>query len=133
MELPLGVTDGVTADGVIIMIHGHTDISSQLLCPPLINTHPNKVSLCVPAGSVPGSAVLRFELELVSIQKGVPEGYLFIWLDETPKDIFEAMDINQDKEVPVEEVPHTHTLSFQYNINWSYIFKQLRVYGGVVK
>ncbi|KAF5880160.1 peptidyl-prolyl cis-trans isomerase FKBP10-like, partial [Clarias magur] len=55
------------------------------------------------AGSVPSSAVLHFELELVSIQKGVPEGYLFIWLDETPKDIFEAMDINQDKEVPLEE------------------------------
>ncbi|XP_060795271.1 peptidyl-prolyl cis-trans isomerase FKBP10 [Neoarius graeffei] len=55
------------------------------------------------AGAVPGSAVLRFELELLSLQKGVPEGYLFVWLDETPKEIFEAMDINQDKEIPLEE------------------------------
>ncbi|XP_046709374.1 peptidyl-prolyl cis-trans isomerase FKBP10 [Silurus meridionalis] len=55
------------------------------------------------AGTVPGSAVLRFELELVSIQKGVPDGYLFIWLEETPQNIFEALDINQDKEVPLEE------------------------------
>ncbi|XP_051522924.1 peptidyl-prolyl cis-trans isomerase FKBP10 [Myxocyprinus asiaticus] len=55
------------------------------------------------AGVVPGSAVLRFELELVSLQKGVPEGYLFVWLNETPVEIFEAMDINQDKQIPLEE------------------------------
>ncbi|TUD36252.1 Peptidyl-prolyl cis-trans isomerase FKBP10 [Bagarius yarrelli] len=55
------------------------------------------------AGSVPGSAVLRFEVELVSLQKGVPEGYLFVWLDEMPEKIFNAMDINQDEEVPLEE------------------------------
>ncbi|KAB5555149.1 hypothetical protein PHYPO_G00030170 [Pangasianodon hypophthalmus] len=55
------------------------------------------------AGSVPGSAVLRFELELVSLKKGVPEGYLFVWLDETPKELFETLDLNQDKEVPLEE------------------------------
>ncbi|XP_062860055.1 peptidyl-prolyl cis-trans isomerase FKBP10-like [Trichomycterus rosablanca] len=56
------------------------------------------------AKNVPGSAVLRFELELISIQKGVPEGYLFIWLGETPTEIFQSMDLNQDKEVPLEEV-----------------------------
>ncbi|KAK3559920.1 hypothetical protein QTP86_026944 [Hemibagrus guttatus] len=55
------------------------------------------------AGIVPGSAVLQFEVELISIQKGIPEGYLFVWLDETPKEIFETLDINQDKEVPLEE------------------------------
>ncbi|GAA6104629.1 peptidyl-prolyl cis-trans isomerase FKBP10 [Tachysurus ichikawai] len=37
------------------------------------------------------------------MQKGVPEGYLFVWLDETPKEIFEAMDLNQDNEVLQEE------------------------------
>ncbi|KAF4084563.1 hypothetical protein AMELA_G00107610, partial [Ameiurus melas] len=31
------------------------------------------------------------------------EGYLFVWLDETPGAIFNALDINQDKEVPLEE------------------------------
>lgn len=55
------------------------------------------------AGDVPGSAVLQFELELVSIQKGVPEGYLFVWLKDNPADLFQAMDTNQDKEIPLEE------------------------------
>uniref|UniRef100_A0A8C1IND8 peptidylprolyl isomerase n=1 Tax=Cyprinus carpio TaxID=7962 RepID=A0A8C1IND8_CYPCA len=55
------------------------------------------------AGIVPGSAVLRFELDLVSLQKGVPEGYLFIWLEESPVQLFEALDSNQDQQVPLEE------------------------------
>ncbi|XP_036428995.1 peptidyl-prolyl cis-trans isomerase FKBP10 [Colossoma macropomum] len=54
-------------------------------------------------GDVPGSAVLQFEVELVSIQKGVPEGYLFVWLKDNPAELFQAMDMNQDKEVPLEE------------------------------
>jgi len=61
-------------------------------------------SLVFPAGIVPGSAVLRFELELVSLQKGVPEGYLFVWLEDSPVQLFEALDINQDQKVPLEEV-----------------------------
>lgn len=36
------------------------------------------------AGGVPGSAVLLFELELVDLQKGVPEGFMFVWLDDGP-------------------------------------------------
>ncbi|RXN32786.1 peptidyl-prolyl cis-trans isomerase FKBP10-like protein [Labeo rohita] len=55
------------------------------------------------AGIVPGSAVLRFELELVSLQKGVPEGYLFIWLEESPVQLFNELDTNQDQKVPLEE------------------------------
>ncbi|XP_072523040.1 peptidyl-prolyl cis-trans isomerase FKBP10 [Salminus brasiliensis] len=55
------------------------------------------------AGDVPGSAVLQFELELVSILKGIPEGYLFVWLEDSPVELFQAMDMNQDKEVPLEE------------------------------
>ncbi|XP_059386628.1 peptidyl-prolyl cis-trans isomerase FKBP10 [Carassius carassius] len=55
------------------------------------------------AGIVPGSAVLRFELELVSLQKGLPEGYLFIWLEESPVQLFKELDINQDQQVPLEE------------------------------
>uniref|UniRef100_A0A8C1VRR3 peptidylprolyl isomerase n=1 Tax=Cyprinus carpio TaxID=7962 RepID=A0A8C1VRR3_CYPCA len=55
------------------------------------------------AGIVPGSAVLRFELELVSLQKGVPEGYLFIWLKESPVQLFEELDINKDQQVSLEE------------------------------
>lgn len=56
------------------------------------------------AGDVPRSAVLLFELELVELQKGVPEGYMFVWLGDGPDPLFDAMDVNGDKEVPLEEV-----------------------------
>lgn len=55
------------------------------------------------ATGVPGSAVLVFDIELVSFEKGVPPGYLFMWLQENPPKLFEAMDINSNKEVPQEE------------------------------
>ncbi|XP_032393903.1 peptidyl-prolyl cis-trans isomerase FKBP10 [Etheostoma spectabile] len=55
------------------------------------------------AGEVPRSAVLFFELELVELQKGVPEGYMFVWLGDSPDPLFPAMDLNGDKEVPLEE------------------------------
>lgn len=55
------------------------------------------------AGGVPSSAVLFFELELVKLQKGVPEGYMFVWLGDSPDPLFPAMDLNSDKEVPLEE------------------------------
>ncbi|KAM9345976.1 peptidyl-prolyl cis-trans isomerase FKBP10-like [Symphorus nematophorus] len=55
------------------------------------------------AGGVPRSAVLLFELELVQLQKGVPEGYMFVWLEDVPEHLFLAMDLNGDKQVPPEE------------------------------
>ncbi|NWV00275.1 FKB10 isomerase, partial [Upupa epops] len=55
------------------------------------------------ARGVPGSAVLRFEVELVSLEEGVPEGYLFIWHGEPPTNLFEQMDLNKDGEIPAEE------------------------------
>ncbi|XP_028825413.1 peptidyl-prolyl cis-trans isomerase FKBP9 [Denticeps clupeoides] len=55
------------------------------------------------AGNVPGSAVLLFDLELVSLQKGVPQGYLFVWLQDSPAELFKALDLNQDQQVPLEE------------------------------
>ncbi|KAI9539602.1 Peptidyl-prolyl cis-trans isomerase fkbp10 [Dissostichus eleginoides] len=55
------------------------------------------------AGDVPGSAVLFFELELVKLQKGIPEGFMFVWLGDSPDPLFPAMDLNGDKEVPLEE------------------------------
>ena len=48
--------------------------------------------------------MLLFELELVELQKGVPEGYMFVWLGDGPDPLFPAMDLNGDKEVPLEEV-----------------------------
>lgn len=55
------------------------------------------------ASGVPSNAVLLFELELLQLQKGVPEGFLFIWLQDSPEPLFPAMDMNQDQEVPLEE------------------------------
>uniref|UniRef100_A0A8D2MDC8 peptidylprolyl isomerase n=1 Tax=Zonotrichia albicollis TaxID=44394 RepID=A0A8D2MDC8_ZONAL len=56
-----------------------------------------------PARGVPGSAVLRFEVELISMEEGVPEGYLFIWHGEPPANLYEQMDLNKDREIPAEE------------------------------
>lgn len=58
------------------------------------------------ASGVPSSAVLVFDIELLSFEKGVPPGYLFVWLEDTPADLFEALDINKNQEVPQEEVRH---------------------------
>lgn len=55
------------------------------------------------ATGVPGSAVLVFDIELVSFEKGVPPGYLFVWLEESPKDLFDALDVNKNEVVPQEE------------------------------
>uniref|UniRef100_A0A8C6WFZ3 peptidylprolyl isomerase n=1 Tax=Neogobius melanostomus TaxID=47308 RepID=A0A8C6WFZ3_9GOBI len=60
------------------------------------------VFLCAAAG-VPGSAVLLFQLELVDLQKGVPDGFMFVWVEDSPEPLFPAMDLNGDKQVPLEE------------------------------
>lgn len=56
------------------------------------------------ARGVPGSAVLRFEVELMSREDGVPEGYLFIWHEDPPENLYEEMDLNKDGEILPEEV-----------------------------
>ncbi len=48
--------------------------------------------------------MLLFELELLQLQKGVPEGFFFIWLQDSPEPLFPSMDMNRDQEVPLEEV-----------------------------
>ncbi|XP_032472616.1 peptidyl-prolyl cis-trans isomerase FKBP10 isoform X2 [Phocoena sinus] len=55
------------------------------------------------ARGVPGSAVLLFEVELMSREDGLPTGYLFIWHEDPPANLFEDMDLNKDGEVPPEE------------------------------
>lgn len=57
-----------------------------------------------PADEVPGSAVLVFDIELVDMEEGLPEGYMFIWNDEVSPDLFSEMDKNTDKEVEPSEV-----------------------------
>lgn len=63
-----------------------------------------------PAGEVPGSAVLVFDIELVDMEEGLPEGYMFIWNDEVSPDLFSEMDKNSDKEVEPSEVCHKAAL-----------------------
>lgn len=61
--------------------------------------------------------MLLFEVELVSREEGLPEGYLFVWHEDPPANLFEDLDLNKDGEVPPEEVGefnpctnHSHTL-----------------------
>uniref|UniRef100_H2ZWG1 peptidylprolyl isomerase n=1 Tax=Latimeria chalumnae TaxID=7897 RepID=H2ZWG1_LATCH len=55
------------------------------------------------ARGVPGSAVLVFELELVHVEESLPEGYMFVWDADAPANLYEAMDLNKDGEIPLEE------------------------------
>ncbi|XP_010328927.1 peptidyl-prolyl cis-trans isomerase FKBP10 isoform X2 [Saimiri boliviensis] len=69
----------------------------QLIVPPHLAHGENG------ARGVPGSAVLQFEVELVSREDGLPTGYLFVWHEDPPANLFEDMDLNKDGEVPPEE------------------------------
>lgn len=48
--------------------------------------------------------MLLFEVELVSREDGLPPGYLFVWHEDPPGNLFEGLDLNKDGEVPLEEV-----------------------------
>ncbi|XP_036595283.1 peptidyl-prolyl cis-trans isomerase FKBP9 [Trichosurus vulpecula] len=54
-------------------------------------------------GEVPGSAVLVFDIELLDLVSGLPEGYMFIWNEEVSPNLFEEIDKNGDGEVLLEE------------------------------
>nr|KAF6319458.1 FKBP prolyl isomerase 9 [Myotis myotis] len=55
-------------------------------------------------GEVPGSAVLVFDIELLELVAGLPEGYMFIWNDEVSSNLFEEIDKDGNGEVLLEEV-----------------------------
>ncbi|XP_077591409.1 peptidyl-prolyl cis-trans isomerase FKBP10-like [Stigmatopora nigra] len=55
------------------------------------------------AGTVPSSAVLFFQLELLELQKGVPKGFMFVWIEDPPEPLFPAMDLDGDGQVPLNE------------------------------
>lgn len=61
------------------------------------------MSMCVD-GEVPGSAVLVFDIEMISVEEGLPEGYMFIWNDEVSPNLFNEMDKNKDQQVDPTEV-----------------------------
>ncbi|KAJ4928271.1 hypothetical protein JOQ06_016063 [Pogonophryne albipinna] len=52
---------------------------------------------------VPGSAVLVFDIELVELEEGLPEGYMFIWNDDVSPDLFTEMDTDKNAEVEPSE------------------------------
>uniref|UniRef100_A0A7M4EVL8 peptidylprolyl isomerase n=1 Tax=Crocodylus porosus TaxID=8502 RepID=A0A7M4EVL8_CROPO len=54
-------------------------------------------------GEVPGSAVLVFDIELLELVSGLPEGYMFIWNDEVSPNLFEEIDQDNNGEVLLEE------------------------------
>lgn len=56
------------------------------------------------AGEVPGSAVLVFDVELINVEEGLPEGYMFIWNEDVSPDLFSEMDKDDNKVVEPSEV-----------------------------
>ncbi|XP_059412341.1 peptidyl-prolyl cis-trans isomerase FKBP9 [Carassius carassius] len=54
-------------------------------------------------GEVPGSAVLVFDVELVDLEVGLPEGYMFVWNSEVSPNLFSEMDKNKDAQVDATE------------------------------
>lgn len=56
------------------------------------------------AGEVPGSAVLVFDVELINMEEGLPEGYMFIWNEDVSPDLFSEMDKDDNKLVEPSEV-----------------------------
>ncbi|XP_054620290.1 peptidyl-prolyl cis-trans isomerase FKBP9 [Dunckerocampus dactyliophorus] len=54
-------------------------------------------------GEVPGSAVLVFDVELVDMEEGLPEGYMFIWNQDVSADLFTEMDKDNNEQVEPSE------------------------------
>ena len=67
------------------------------------------VCVCVRAADeVPGSAVLVFDVELIDVEEGLPEGYMFIWNDDVSPDLFLEMDVDLNQQVEPSEVKGNH-------------------------
>ncbi|XP_069814549.1 peptidyl-prolyl cis-trans isomerase FKBP9 isoform X1 [Dendropsophus ebraccatus] len=54
-------------------------------------------------GEVPRSAVLVFNIELVDLIPGLPDGYMFIWNGDVSPNLFEEIDKDQNGEIFLEE------------------------------
>eukprot|EP00062_Callorhinchus_milii_P018633 gi/632972302/ref/XP_007902590.1/ PREDICTED: peptidyl-prolyl cis-trans isomerase FKBP10 [Callorhinchus milii] len=54
-------------------------------------------------GDVPGSAVLLFDVELLDLKPGVPDGYLFVWTEDAPSNLHEELDKDKDGEIVLDE------------------------------
>lgn len=49
--------------------------------------------------------MLVFDIELLELVAGLPEGYMFIWNGEVSPNLFEEIDKDGNGEVVLEEVP----------------------------
>lgn len=63
---------------------------------------------------MPASAVLIFDIEMIEMEAGLPDGYMFIWNEDVSADLFTEMDADKDLQVLASEVritakPHPHT------------------------
>ncbi|XP_077125405.1 peptidyl-prolyl cis-trans isomerase FKBP9 [Ranitomeya variabilis] len=54
-------------------------------------------------GEVPGSAVLIFNIELLELIPGLPDGYMFIWNGEVVPNLFQEIDKDENEEISLEE------------------------------
>ncbi|XP_023681532.2 peptidyl-prolyl cis-trans isomerase FKBP9-like [Paramormyrops kingsleyae] len=54
-------------------------------------------------GEVPGSAVLAFDIELIDMEEGLPDGYMFVWKENVSPSLFAEMDKNKDAIVEATE------------------------------
>ncbi|XP_065256054.1 peptidyl-prolyl cis-trans isomerase FKBP9 isoform X1 [Emys orbicularis] len=54
-------------------------------------------------GEVPGSAVLVFDIELLELVSGLPDGYMFVWHGDVSPNLFEEIDKDNNGEVFLEE------------------------------
>uniref|UniRef100_A0A8K9VD36 peptidylprolyl isomerase n=1 Tax=Oncorhynchus mykiss TaxID=8022 RepID=A0A8K9VD36_ONCMY len=54
-------------------------------------------------GEVPASAVLVFNIEMIEMEAGLPDGYMFIWNEEVSADLFTEMDADKDLQVLASE------------------------------
>uniref|UniRef100_UPI00358FBCA2 peptidyl-prolyl cis-trans isomerase FKBP9-like isoform X2 n=2 Tax=Myxine glutinosa TaxID=7769 RepID=UPI00358FBCA2 len=70
----------------------------QLIIPPHLGFGEKGIE-----GEVPGSAVLRFEVELVQLEEGLPDGYIFVWKDNAPDELFTQMDEDHNENITLTE------------------------------
>lgn len=48
--------------------------------------------------------MLVFDVEMVDMEEGLPDGYMFVWNNDVSPDLFSEMDKNKDAHVDSTEV-----------------------------
>lgn len=66
--------------------------------------------------------MLLFDIELVDVEEGLPEGYMFIWNDDVTPDLFVEMDKDNNKEVEPSEVSPVLVPGDEYILRGRYFY-----------